>query len=114
MDEQLLPGELDVVGAVARALHQALSEDGAPAWDDLPEDDRAGLLESASVAIDIHNAVLSAAGFKLIPPGTISAPQSDAEANAMIAAGTTYFQAKSRKKLLVGAPAKIIMPPGRA
>lgn len=100
--------------AVARAVYTAGIQDGDAAFDDLDAEDREALISYADEHIQAHMAHLAASGFRLVPPGATTRPQSKDEAMAMLQASKDFFDAQKRKPGLVGsvAPRKLILPKG--
>lgn len=91
MDRNALRNMTDIV---ARSLMNASSGDET-AWDLANEEDRNLMRELAHAAMGAHDAALTVAGFKIIPPGTVQVPHSDEEAGAMIRAAQTYMESKA-------------------
>lgn len=107
--------ELDIK---AMALHVAKAmlaqaTDDAEAWDGLTADEQGEFILSAMTACAAHDAFLTAAGYRSVPPGALTAPQHPNEAKAMIKAGREYMLAHGRKKGLLEAPKPKLILPGR-
>lgn len=101
--------------AIAMFVQTGEGPDGEAEFDALPDDERLSMLETAYEAMQAHVAWLTAAGFRIVPPGTSLVPQSEQEAAAMLLAVQQFRKAMdrnvSRKTALIGSP-KLIVPPG--
>lgn len=98
--------------AVAKALYVEMTRedtDPAPPWEKLDAGDQQGLTECAKAAVEAHAGWLQANGFRIVPPGAITAPQSLEEAQVMIAAAQQYMAQNGRKSLL-GPMGQILAP----
>lgn len=95
---------------VARAVCDALWEDGDTIWDHLSDEDRLNTYYLAEHYIAAHLAFLGARGWKVIPPGGIPFPTSDPEAMAMVRAAKTFIDAHKRKGSLLATPKNLILP----
>lgn len=106
---------------IARQLYAALAcsvkyitADETDTWEDLDEDAQANFLALALTASSAYQDLLEDLGARIIPPGTIITPKSDAEARAMINAGNTFLaqpeHARLRRQSLISGP-KLILPP---
>jgi len=99
--------------SVARAVYEANAEDGDAPWPELDDEERQSLTDWAEAYLSAHIGWLETHGFRLLPPGAVPRPQSEAEAMAMLKASKGWFDAQKRKPGLVGAVApKLILPPG--
>lgn len=76
---------------VAAAVLNCASDD-PEAWTNATEDERNDAREVAYAAMGAHDAVLTLAGYRSVPPGTLLAPTCEAEAKAMVAAGRDWLQ----------------------
>ena len=105
---------LDPRTDVARAVWEAQSIDGDPAFSELTEDQREDLAAYAEAHIAAHAQWLDQHGFRIIAPGAVPRPTSEPEALAMVQAAKAFFDAQKRRgKLMAGAvPKKLILPPG--
>jgi hypothetical protein len=103
-----------VVVAVARTVWDADFEEGDTPFDDLSPDDKAAMIGCADDHVTAHITWLQANGFRLLMPGALPRPHSEAEALAMVQAAKDWFDAKKRKPGLLGgiAPKRLFLPPG--
>jgi hypothetical protein len=95
--------------AVAKAILGAIDPEAD--FDALPEDEQSDILIAAHAAVGAHDAWLTGAGFRILPPGITAVPKSDEEVAAYRAAIKAYEQGNGRKSgLLASATPKLIMP----
>lgn len=104
------PPALNPAGEVARAVYDALWEDGDETFEQLSESDRTDLVYLAEHYIAAHLAFLGAHGWKVIPPGSVPVPKSEPEAMAMVRAAKAFLDAHKRKGSLLATPKKLILP----
>lgn len=106
----------DPAGDVARGLYESQADEGDTPYDDLPEADRAALVQYCQIAIGLHAQWLTERGFRIVPPGATALPQSEAEAMGMVAAAKAFLDGQKRKGKLLGGVTGggVILPKGRA
>lgn len=115
MTEQTAPLPFDpkvMIQEIAEALLK-LATEGTANWSDLDESEQTDFLNLASVAVEAHVAWLTKSGFILAPPGTLPAPRSLEEADAMGKIALAYLKANKRKTGLVGSVSPgLVLPRG--
>lgn len=103
----------DPAEAVAEMVYMQSFEEGDEAWADLAEDDRENLVELARLHVAAHLTWITAQGIRMVPPGAMLRPKSEAEAMAMLQASKDFFDGQKRKGKLMGegpAKRKLIIP----
>lgn len=95
---------------VGKALYEAMSDDDADRFDDLPLGEQQNFKALAEHAMTAHNDWMAENGFRVAPPGTMLRPKSEGDAKAMILAAKEFLATNSKQSLL-GRPKLII--PGR-
>lgn len=77
---------------VAEGLFEELRQEGE-GWDDMDPEEKQGIIDTAGDAARLTIAYLRENGVLLLPQGTIKAPESREEAQAMAAAGMAWLKA---------------------